>query len=66
MHKKKSRDRVAHPESGKPRGLRLTVDTLRTLSSADLTQAVSGCDTGSLTTEQTQNYSALCTTDKCL
>lgn len=48
----KTRRHVSHQESTRGRGLRLTAETIRTLTAADLTQAVGGsCNTGSITTE---------------
>lgn len=50
--KKETRRGIANSESKKQRGLRLSKDMIRTLTSADLSQAVGGsCSTGSLTTE---------------
>jgi hypothetical protein len=61
----KTKLRVANPESVRQRGLHLTHETIRTLSSSDLTQAVAGsCETGSLTTDRTNGYSLGCATVK--
>ena len=49
--KKKTRRRVVTPESKKRRALHVAQETVRTLGSDDLTQAASGCDTTSWTTE---------------
>lgn len=52
--KKEARRRITSPDSKKQRGLRLSRDMIRTLTSTDLSRAVGGsCDTGSLTTEKT-------------
>jgi hypothetical protein len=49
--KKETRRGNIDPRS-RQRGLRLSKDLIRTLSSSDLTQAVAGsCETGSLTTD---------------
>lgn len=52
---KPSRRGVTNPESRK-RGLQLSRDVIRTLTAADLKQAVGGsCNTGSITTENTKH-----------
>ena len=49
--KKKTRRRAVNPDVKKRRALRIAQETVRTLGSDDLTQAASGCDTTSWTTE---------------
>lgn len=49
--KKKTRRRTAKQDAKKERALRIAQETVRTLGSDDLTQAASGCDTTSWTTE---------------
>jgi hypothetical protein len=49
--KRETRRHITHSEP-KQRALRLSKDTVRTLSSTDLTEVVGGsCETGSLTTD---------------
>jgi len=52
--RKQARRRVANSEPSRLHGLRLSQETIRTLTNQDLSLAVSGCDTTSLTTEHTQ------------
>jgi len=52
--RKQARRRVANSEPSRKRGLRLSQETIRTLTNQDLSLAVAGCDTTSLTTEHTQ------------
>jgi len=52
--RRQARRRVANSEPPRLRGLRLSQETIRTLSNQDLALAVSGCDTTSLTTEHTE------------
>jgi hypothetical protein len=52
--RKQARRRVANSEPSRKRGLRLSQETIRTLTNQDLSLAVSGCDTTSLTTEHTE------------
>jgi len=52
--RKQARGRVANSEPSRQRGLHLSQETIRTLTNHDLSLAVSGCDTTSLTTEHTQ------------
>lgn len=54
--KKNTRGRSANPEPRKQRVLQLAHETVRMLTSDDLTRAAggSGCDTTSWTTDQTQ------------
>ena len=49
---KKTTRHITDPERKKKRVLRLSQETVRRLSSDELSQAVSGCDTTSWTTER--------------
>jgi len=51
--KKTVRRRITNLESQMQRGLRLSLETIRTLTSGELANAVAGCDTTSVTTEKT-------------
>jgi hypothetical protein len=49
--KKSTGRRITNQESPRQRGLRLAQETIRALTSGELANAVSGCDTTSVTTE---------------
>lgn len=55
--KKTIRRRITNLESQMHRGLRLSLETIRTLSSGELANAVAGCDTTSVTTERAKSVS---------
>jgi len=50
--KRKNRRCITDPEPTMLRSLRLSHETIRTLGASELSQAVAGCDTTSLTTER--------------
>jgi hypothetical protein len=52
--KKKIRRHITNQELIDQRGLHLARETIRTLGATELAQAVSGCDTTSVTTEKTR------------
>jgi hypothetical protein len=53
--KKTIRRRITNLESQMHRGLRLSQETIRSLTSGELANAVAGCDTTSVTTERAKS-----------
>jgi hypothetical protein len=58
--KKMTSSRITNQEHNKRRVLRLAVETVRSLRSEALAQALSGCDTTSFSTQRPQGSGAIC------